>query len=236
MRPALVFLQSCLALNQKEALPLFERGAVSVVGSPTRNYSGSGGAFTLAFFDSMLYDGRSLGGALRHAKNFLLAYSLLKEKRLGANAKLGGANLRSAWAFTLWGDPTLTLPRPPAPANSLPPVRHRVAGNTIVLTIPEATYPKVTTQEYRAQMWPNARLAGLLNKEEDEEMRRLVPLLFTEVSLPNAPAGKTPRLTSKVPSSRWIFSWDSQRRCGYLLLIPRARDRDEVRFSVHWEE
>ena len=63
-RPALVFLQSCLALNEKEALPLFERGAVAIVGSPTRNYSGSGGAFALAFFDAMLYDGRSLGGAM----------------------------------------------------------------------------------------------------------------------------------------------------------------------------
>src|SRR5262249_36187796 len=101
LRPSLVFLQSCLALNEAEAQPLLQRGAVAVVGSSTRTYSGTGGAFTLAFFDALLYDGQSLGGSLRQAKNFLLAYSLLKEKRLGATAQLGGANQRSAWAFTL---------------------------------------------------------------------------------------------------------------------------------------
>src|SRR5690349_22932401 len=43
--------------------------------------------FSLAFFNAMLYENRPLGGCLRQAKNFLLAYSLLKEKRLGKNAK-----------------------------------------------------------------------------------------------------------------------------------------------------
>ena len=39
-------------------------------------------------------------------------------------AKLGGANLRSAWAFTLWGDPSLRLPRPTPAEGALPAVRH----------------------------------------------------------------------------------------------------------------
>src|SRR5205807_4390815 len=108
--PALVFLQSCLALNQTVTHPLWQRGALGIVGSSTRIYSATGGAFTLAFFDALLYEDQSLGGALRQAKNFLWAYSMLKDKRLGSNAKLSGANLRSAWAFTLWGDPTLKLP------------------------------------------------------------------------------------------------------------------------------
>ena len=235
LRPSLIFLQSCLALNEAEALPLFQRGAVSVVGTPTRNYSGSGGAFTLAFFDAMLYDDQSLGGALRQAKNFLLAYSLLKEKRLGSNARLGGANLRSAWAFTLWGDPTLKLPRPTPARDALPPVRSRVERNTIVLTLPEAVYPKVTTEGYQAQMWPNARLAGLLKKEPNQDERRLVPFLFAELALPQVPLDKTPRLKSKLPASRWQFCWDSRRRHGYLLVIPRARESEELRFQVSWE-
>src|SRR5262249_9562034 len=108
---SLVFLQSCLALCRAEAYPLLERGAIGVVGSSTRTLSALGGACSLAFFDALLYDGQSLGGSLRQAKNFLLAYSLLKEKRLGKQAKLSGANLRSAWAFSLWGDPTLKLPQ-----------------------------------------------------------------------------------------------------------------------------
>src|SRR5439155_17379785 len=54
LRPALVFLQSCLALNEAEAQPLWQRGAVGVIGSSTRTYSASGGAITLAFFDALL--------------------------------------------------------------------------------------------------------------------------------------------------------------------------------------
>src|SRR5262249_8904388 len=77
-----------------------------------RVYSGTGGAYSLCFFDALLYDDQTLGGALRQGKNFLLAYALLKEKRLGTDARLTGANVRSAWAFALWGDPTLRLPRP----------------------------------------------------------------------------------------------------------------------------
>src|SRR5262249_41486375 len=50
LRPALIFLQSCLALNEAEGQPLFQRGAVALVGSATRTYSATGGSFTLAFF------------------------------------------------------------------------------------------------------------------------------------------------------------------------------------------
>ena len=115
LRPSLMFLQSCLALTEEKASPLFDRGAVAVIGSSSRTYSATGGAFSLAYLDAVLYDGQSLGGALRQSKNFLLAYSRLKDKRLGSHAKLGGANVRSAWAFTLWGDPSLRLPAPPPP-------------------------------------------------------------------------------------------------------------------------
>jgi hypothetical protein len=49
LRPSLIFLQSCLALNPEDAALLFDRGAVAVVGTPNRTYSGSGGALTLAY-------------------------------------------------------------------------------------------------------------------------------------------------------------------------------------------
>jgi hypothetical protein len=235
LRPSLVFLQSCLALNEKEAQPVLQRGAVAVIGSPTRNYSGSGGAFTLAFFDAMVYEDRSLGASLREAKNFLLAYSELKEKRLGDKAKLNGANLRSAWAFTLWGDPTLKLPRTEPPADALPPVRQEVHGKTIVLTLPEKPYDKVSVVKYRAQMLPNARLAGLLTTDGDTDYHRLVPFLFAEISLPKAPPDKTPRLHGKLPEKHYVFLWDSWRRCGYLLITPRAKDQKELRFHIEYE-
>src|SRR5262249_506745 len=90
LRASLIFLQSCLALNPTEGGLLLDRGAVAVIGSPNRTYSGSGGAFSLAFFNSLAYDGRPVGASMRHAKNFLLCYSELKGKRLGGAAKLSG--------------------------------------------------------------------------------------------------------------------------------------------------
>lgn len=235
LKPSLVFIQSCLALTEEKVHPLFLRGAVSVVGSSTRTYSASGGAFSMSFFDALLYDGQSLGGSLRHAKNFLLAYSKLKEKRLGKEVKLAGANVRSAWAFTLWGDPTLKLPRP-AGASAVPCVQHKVHGRTIILTIPECTcVDPVSTDKFVAKPMPNCRLAGLVQPHGSDQ-HRLVPLAFAEVHLPHVPAGQTPRLRSRVPSSRWVFCWDARRRCGYLLVAPRAKDRNELRFHVQWNE
>ncbi len=232
--PAFVFLQSCLALKESKAGPLLSRGAVGVVGSSTRTYSASGGACSLAFFDALLYDGESLGGALRQSKNFLLAYSLLKEKRLGGEATRAGANLRSAWAFTLWGDPTLRLPRPEPPADARPPVRHEVRGDTVVLHLPAERHEPVTSAKYHAEMMPNARLAGLLRKGKPDDGRSLVPFVFAEVHLPDAEPGRTPRLHSRLSPDRYVFCWDARRACGYLLAAPGPTTERELRFRVEW--
>jgi hypothetical protein len=235
LRPSLVFLQSCLALNEAETQPLFRRGAVALVGSSTRTYSGTGGAFTLAFFDALMYEDQSLGGALRQGKNFLLAYSLLKQKRLGEKAKLTGANERSAWAFTLWGDPTLKLPRPDAPRDALPAVRHQVKDDTIILTRPPDMYDRINTEKHTARSWPNGRLAGLVTRPDEDE-RQLVPFLFAEVRLSPPAAGCVPRLQSRVPVNNYVFAWDGRRGCGYLIVIPPARERGELKFEVRWAE
>ncbi len=234
--PSFVFLQSCLALTEEKAQPLLRRGAVGVVGSPVRTYSASGGACSLAFFDALLYEDQTLGGALRQAKNFLLAYAQLKEKRLGKDARRAGANLRAAWAFTLWGDPTLTLPRPERPADALAGVRHEVHGNTIIVSLPERAHDRVESDKFRVAMPPNARLAGLIRKEEDDAQRPLVPFVFAEVALPQAPAGRVPELHAKLPGSHYVFCWDERRRTGYLLVTPRARDEKELRFRVSWKK
>jgi hypothetical protein len=232
--PSLMFLQSCLALTDAKTHPLLERGAVAVVGSSTRTYSATGGAFSLAYFNGLLYDDQSLGASLRQAKNFLLAYSLLKEKRLGKEAKLAGANVRSAWAFSLWGDPTLKLPLPAAAAEARPPVRHEVHGNTIVVTLPDAEDKKLRTSSYAAPLRANTYLAGLIGKA-DSDQKTLVPFLFAEIALPKAPANQTPRLRSRLPESHYVFTWDSRRRCGYLLVLPREKDHQELRFHIDWQ-
>ncbi len=232
--PSLLFLQSCLALKEAKVQPHLSRGSVAVVGSSTRMYSASGGAYALAFFDALLYERLSLGCSLRQAKNFLLAYTLLKEKRLGRDAQRSGANLRAAWAFTLWGDPTLKMPRGETPDNALPFVHHEVTGNTIVLDIPTESHSKVKSAKFQVEMLPNARLAGLVRKDKEDETQPLVPFLFAEVHLPRAKPGQSPVLHGKVPSSHYVFCWDERRQTGYLLVQPRANEDREMRFHVDW--
>ncbi|MDB5310114.1 MAG: hypothetical protein JWO38_4316 [Gemmataceae bacterium] len=234
LRPSVIFLQSCLALNPAEAGLLFDRGAVAVAGSPNRTYSGSGGALSLGFFDSLSYDGRDAGGAMRHAKNFLLSYAELKEKRLGDAAKLTGANRRAAWVFTLWGDPTLKLPKPTPVPGAMIPLRSEVGKASITLTLPDKRYPATEVPPYKAEMWPGGRLAGLFTAD-GEDTRRLSPLAFAEVSLPETPEGVTPRLTSKVPAKNWVFRWDARRRVGYLLVLPREKNGTTLEFRVRWD-
>jgi hypothetical protein len=232
LRPSLFFLQSCLALSEEEALPFLERGAVGVIGSASRTYSASGSAAALAFFDALVYDRQSVGGALRHAKNFLLAFDQLKHRRLGGSP-LAGASVRSAWAFTLWGDPTVKLPAPPPPPAGLERVRHRVEGKTLILSLPDEKHEKVAAGDYQAEARANVRLAGLCAKGADDE-HRLVPLVFVEAPLPGVPAGATPRLRGRLRDDAWVFLWDGRRRCGYLLVRPRAADHGELRFHVSW--
>jgi hypothetical protein len=231
LQPSLMFLQSCLALDVERTHHFLERGSIGVIGSTTRTYSGSGGALSLAYFDSLAYDKQSMGGALRHAKNFMLAFAMLKEKRLGDSTKLGGANLRASWAFTLWGDPTLQLPRPATTPTDA--VSHKVRGNSITISLPETPLEKVNNGKFVAAMNPNARLAGLVRIDEDNK-HQLVPLVFVEVSLPKGPPGMTPKLRSRVPDRNWVFTWDARRRCGYLLVTPRSKDQSEIRFQVDW--
>src|SRR5262245_40305913 len=91
----------------------------------------------------------------------------------------------------------------------------------------------VVADKFQAQTWPNARLAGLLVRDE-EDVRRLVPLLFAEVRPPKVVPDKTPRLSSRVPARQWVFSWDSRRGCGYLLVLP-PRGQTEIRFDITWD-
>jgi hypothetical protein len=233
---SLVMLQSCLALQETKAQPLLRRGAVAVVGTSTRTFSASGGAMSLAFFDALLYDHQTVGASLRQAKNFMLAYSILKQRKLGDEAKRVGANQRAAWSFTLWGDPTLTLPEPPPAEESRAPVRHEVHGNIITLRVPEKLLDRVQTTKYQVQMPANGRLAGLTRKDNDDDNVPLVPFLFAEVHLPLAPDGKHPVLKSKLPAAHHVFCWDARRRTGYLLVEPRSLDERELHFHVTWEE
>jgi hypothetical protein len=233
--PSLIFLQSCLALDRPKVQPFLERGAVGVLGSSSRTFSGSGGALSLSYFEALAYEKQSAGGALRHAKNFLLCFALLKEKRLGKDTKFTGANLRTALAFTLWGDPTIRVSLPTLPKVSLPPVTHELRGHSLVVSLPKEPHPKVATARYEAQILPDERLAGLLTKTAADHKKPLVPLIFREIHFSKATEGKVPRLHSRLPEANWVFTFDARRNTGYLLIRPRTKDAEQIRFTVRWE-
>jgi hypothetical protein len=103
------------------------------------------------------------------------------------------------------------------------------------VSLPGETKNLVRTEKYQTTLPPNGRAAGLVRKEKIDERRPLVPFVFAEVKLPKGRAGQTPRLSSRLPSSRWVFVWDERRRFGYLLAMPRPQDTEELRFQVRWE-
>jgi hypothetical protein len=118
---------------------------------------------------------------------------------------------------------------PPATPAQRAAVRPVVRGNTIVVDLPDTAYQGIQSGDYRSQMRPNARLAGLLRRDR-EASKHLVPFVFAEVHLPKVPPGLTPRLRSKLPDKHWVFCWDGRRRVGYLLVTPR------LRFHVEWND
>ncbi len=235
MRPSIAFIQSCAELNAQVVGPLLDRGAVAVIGTPNRMFSGSGGSYVLAFSDAMAYDGMDVGAAMRHAMNYMLLYAELKEMRLGGDARLGGANRRAAYTFCLWGDPTSRLPTPTPGPDALPRLKASGSKTAITIKLPEQKYPTTEVMPYRAEMYPGGRLAGLYSFEGEDEGKSLIPLAFAEVHIPDAPAGKVPHLSSRVPARNYVFKWDARRKVAYVLLLPRDKDVDEVEFRVHWD-
>jgi hypothetical protein len=137
----------------------------------------------------------------------------------------------------------LAFPLAQPPTDALSPVRGRVAEREtaqgsereIVLSRPPEGYERLTVGKYEAHFQPNARLAGLLQAGE-EASRRLVPFLFAEVELPEAPDGCKPSLASKLPEKNWVFLWDEGRKAGYLLVTPRPKDEGELRFRIRWAD
>ena len=80
----------------------------------------------------------------------------------------------------------------------------------------------------------NSRLAGLVRTGDDGE-KKLTPMAFSEIALPNGPPNAEPRLRSKLADSNWVFIWDARRRTGWLLVALPATSEREIRFHIDWK-
>src|SRR5262249_55615123 len=101
---------------------------------------------------------------------------------------------------------------------------------------PAGEYEEVRTEKYAARLWPNGRLAGYVTKRAEDGRKRLLPLLFAEITFANGRGARAPLLPSQLPDDRWVGSWDSRRGAGYLLVLPRRSDRHEIRFEIARKE
>lgn len=182
--PRLVVLQGCYTLDRSDPFILIEKGTQAIVATSSAIYSASGSAFARAFIDAVAYGGRDLGTAVRDARNYLLALTLLKRARGHADWR---KTYRAALAFALWGDPTTRAPLAPGRTVKAP-VQWAVQADALSLSIPQTRLRESIVGRYRTAPVPRTMLGGLLLRGPDATERRLKDLYFTATTMPAAPA------------------------------------------------
>jgi hypothetical protein len=234
MPPSLFLLQGCFTLRQAETVNLLQSGAAGVVGATSNMYSASGGAFAGVFLDTLLGN-HDAGTSLMVARNYLLALTLLKERRGHQQA---GKPLRAAMTFSLWGDPTWephgNAPAPP----TLQGVRAVRKGPRVGLHIPASWLEESRAGPYLADIPMDGQLAGIYTtKSAKSDQRQLVPLYFAVLPIENWRGDGPPQVSSTLAAAEWVSLWDSHNGWLYLLVRGRTgagRDHGKViSFDLH---
>ena len=123
----------------------FENGGTqAIIATSAAIYSASGASFARALFDGLVYGDADLGGAVRNARNYLLAVTELKKQRKHADWP---KTYRAALAFALWGDPT-ARPSLGTQPPKLPPVQWQVNGKALELAIPKRRLKTASVAPY----------------------------------------------------------------------------------------
>jgi len=226
--PSLFLLQGCFTLREAETLNLLQSGAAGAVGATSNMFSASGGAFASVFLDAML-SRRDAGSSLMVARNYLLALTLLKEKRGHQQA---GKPLRAAMTFSLLGDPTWE-PRGNAPtAPTFRGVRAERKGPRVDLHIPAAWLEESHAGPYLADIPMDGQLAGIYTANPfKSDYRQLVPLYFAVLPIENWHGDGPPQVSSTLAPAEWVSLWDARNRWLYLLVRGKtgtARDHGKV--------
>ena len=178
----IVVLQSCESLDDAVLWRLDELGGVALIGSMTPIHSGCGSALLNAAMSSMLYRGGTLGETLRDAQNYMFCVEELKARR-GHKEKAKG--VRVALSFRLWGDPELqVLPMRLGEPRQAPIRAEWVGDDTLRIDVPQSRLPEARSEKYVASMFPNSQAAGLLKTEEGETTKRISPLYYFCLPLP----------------------------------------------------
>jgi hypothetical protein len=227
-RRPLVILQSCHSLGEPLGEVIFTAGAAGCIGTTTNVHSASGSAFIKSFMHGILYRGDTVGEALRDARNYFVSLAWLKDKRGHSEQP---KVYRVALSFALWGDPELRIlhgkPRKPkkGPADAT-----FVAPDRVRLDIPFHRLRQVRTPAYVARMAPGAETAGIVMRIKNKPYRRLAPLYFFRVRVPDGfyqrRYGTVRREDGEL--NRTTFLPDPFGRYCYLLYYPEKELRHEA--------
>jgi hypothetical protein len=223
----LIVLQSCHSLEEDVANQVFNLGGIGIIGSVTNIHSASGSAFVKAFCDGLLYRSDTVGEALRDARNYFLCLTELKRKR---NHTQMAKVYRVALSFCLWGDPELRFESD----LTRQPKRRLVSAtfidhNTIRISTPKICLPQSRTIKYFIRNFPGSEVAGIVKRIKNEEIRRIKPIYFSRLPLPNKFDGhKYTNLHKDGESNdRTAFSIDPMGRYIYILYFPEKETKGE---------
>jgi hypothetical protein len=222
----IVILQSCVSLEEPLLWRIDELGGVAVIGSMTPIHSASGSALVNAAASAVLYQGDTLGEALRDAQNYLLCLEDLKGRR-GHKEQAKGR--RVAVSFRLWGDPEMRFfpgrfDRPIEPPIAL----QWTAPDALSIRVPARRLPEARSSKYFARMFPGSQAAGMVKGVEGDPDRRLTPVYYFRTSLgrdwPFGPGAVEPL---GVEANRASVRIDPVGRLLYLVYYPEVERAGE---------
>lgn len=222
-----VILQSCHSLEEGVAKQVFSIGGVAVMGSVTNIHSASGSAFIKAFCDGLIYRGDTPGEALRDARNYFLCLSSLKEQR--GHQEMAKV-YRVAMSFCLWGDPELRIINGPYKPSRKPVSAAFIGSDTIRISTPRRRLPESRNEKYFTRMFPGSQVAGIVKRLKDKEARRLMPIYFFRLPLPNQfdISAHTKLQRDGETDCRAVFLTDPLGRHMYVLYFPEKETKGEV--------
>jgi hypothetical protein len=227
----IVILQSCNSLENYISDWLLQLGGVALIGSVSNIHSASGSSFIKTLIDRALYEGETLGTALREARNYFFVLQDLKNQR-GHREQV--KSLRVALSFRLWGDPQLKMFKPlPAPRKQPLSIVWE-NPHTLTITTPSKRLPKIETEKYIAYGYPGVQYAGIVKRLKKKSARKLIPLYFVKTPLPAQVEQYQFMTVLKGKTDRVAYRIDPENRQLYLLyLTEKEKKYPSLRFQFY---
>ena len=177
-----VMLQTCASLQKKLFRDIFAAGGVAMLGTASPVHSISGSSFVKAMCDGALYHNETIGEAFRDARNYFFC---LRDLKLNRGHKQLAQSQRVALSFRLWGDPELELlPQRHGQPLLAPVSAHWLDRDRIGIHVPAEQLPVASNDKYAARVSPGSETAGLVDSVANDSLRRVTPLYFFKLPVP----------------------------------------------------